>query len=277
MASIEDQMTAVYVFIDDYLKAHPSHAAWRTSPNDHPAFTDAEVITIAVMQGVLEVPTLKQAYRLIAGSFRSAFPRLCSYKRWIARLHALSSITGNLIHAALFQHEMPGHLYIMDTKPIPVCEPIRCGRVRLLREDGAYFGRNCYGWYFGFKLHVTIHHTGAVLTAVLTPANWNDRDAALAMALSLPGGIGLADAGYRSSPLARALLQDTQLLLITPADGGKRKTLISSIREHVETTFSSLWARFVDRIYSRSWEGLWSTIKLKLLYFNLCQAGLIPA
>ena len=47
MRSIVEQMTAIYTFADDYLKAHPSVAHWRRSPNDHPAFTDAEVLTIA--------------------------------------------------------------------------------------------------------------------------------------------------------------------------------------------------------------------------------------
>lgn len=277
MASIEDQMTAVYVFVDDFLKAHPADAAWRTSPNDHPAFTDAEVITIGLMQGCLGVPTLKMAYRIIAGNYRSAFPRLCSYQQWIARLHRLTPVVGMLVQAALFQHEMGLRLYILDSKPIPVCRPIRHGRIRLLRDDGAYFGKNCNGWYFGFKLHLIVHHSGAVLGAVLTPGNWNDRDPALALALSVPGGIGLADVGYRGADLAQELLEEAGLVLVTPADTDRWRVLISGLRERVETVFSDLWSHFVDRVYSRSWEGLWNTIKLKLLHLNLCEAGLIPA
>ena len=51
MASIVEQMTAVYVFVDDYLEAHPSHAHWRRSPHAEPSFTDAEVLTVALLQG----------------------------------------------------------------------------------------------------------------------------------------------------------------------------------------------------------------------------------
>ena len=51
MCSIEHQMTEIYCFIDDYLKAHPRRAGgWRRSPNSQPAFTDAEVLTIALLQ-----------------------------------------------------------------------------------------------------------------------------------------------------------------------------------------------------------------------------------
>lgn len=47
MCSIEQQMTEIYCFVDDFLKAHPRRAQWRRSPNRRPRFTDSEVITIA--------------------------------------------------------------------------------------------------------------------------------------------------------------------------------------------------------------------------------------
>jgi hypothetical protein len=67
MASIAAQMTAVYVFVDDYLKAHPALSQWRSSNNGAPAFTDAEVLTVALLQGCLGVATLKQTYAAHAG------------------------------------------------------------------------------------------------------------------------------------------------------------------------------------------------------------------
>lgn len=74
---------------------------------------------------------------------------------------------------------------------------------------------------------------------------------------------------------------EADLLLIHPADAGKkrspRRALVSSLRERIETIFSGLWNRFSDRVYSRSWQGLWSGLKLKMLHFNLRQANLLPA
>lgn len=280
MASIVEQMTAVYVFVDDYLKAHPVQTQWRTSHNDAPAFTDAEVITLGVLQGCLGVATLKQIYRFVANNHRDAFPHLVSYSQWVARLHALSGVVGQLLQAAGGQVPMAERLYFLDSKPIPVCKPIRHGRVRLLREEGAYFGKTRSGWFFGFKLHGLVHHSGAILAAVLTPANWSDRDVALALAWSISGGLALADLAYRGPELAQTLAEEADLLLLTPAAAGEnqsQRALISSVRERVETTFSALWARFIDRVHSRSWEGLWSTLKLKMLHHNLCLAGLIPA
>lgn len=273
MATIEQQLTEIYVFIDDYLKAHPELADWRRSPHAHPAFTDAEVITIALMQGCLGCDSLKKAYLLIADNFGSAFPLLPSYKEWIARLHALSELVGRLVFACCALGWV--RLYIVDSKPVPVCKPLRNGRVRLLREDGACFGKSSIGWFFGFKLHAIIDMVGSILTALLLPANTQDRHAAEALAEMVDGGIGLGDHGYLGADFKDELAEATDLLLVTPKDAGQRRALISTIRETVETVVSQLWARFIDRIHSRSWLGLWNTIKLKLLHYNLVTAGLL--
>jgi hypothetical protein len=279
MSSIEDQMTMIYCFVDDYLKAHPTLSTWRRSPNDEPVFTDAEVITIGVLQSCLGVATLKKTYQMIAVNYRDAFPRLCSYGQWLARLHALTGIVGRLIQEGLKGHWMEGRLYILDSKPIPMCKPVRHGRVRLMRDDGADFGKNSVGWFFGFKLHLIIHRTGAILGAILSPASWNDRHPALALAWITSGGISLADLGYPGKDIEATLLEEAGMLMITPkhATDPSKKVLISSLRERIETINSQLAERFVDRVRSRSWDGLWNTLKLKMLHLNLCLAGLLPA
>ncbi len=100
MASIEAHLTAVYVFVDDYLKAHPAQTQWRRSNNHDPAFTDAEVITVALVQGYLGTATLKQTHSFVADNQRAAFPRLPSYQQWLARFHALSGVVGQLLQVA---------------------------------------------------------------------------------------------------------------------------------------------------------------------------------
>jgi hypothetical protein len=91
MTTINHQLTQIYVIVDDFFKAHPHLAQWRHSPNDLPPFTDAEVLTIALMQGCLGVQSLKEAYQLIANNYHTAFPHLCSDKQWLGRLHALTN------------------------------------------------------------------------------------------------------------------------------------------------------------------------------------------
>ena len=280
MVSIKDHLTILYVFVDDYLKQHPEQAGWRESNHKQPRFTDAEVITIALMQGYFNTPQLKRTYELVAANDRQAFPQLCSYKQWLARLHALAPVIGQLLMSVPVSLCETDDLYLMDSQPIPVCQPIRHGRVRLLREDGAYFSKTKKGWFFGFKLHALITSQGHILCALLTPANWDDRDGARVLAqFPESAGVCLADCGYSGAEFTAELLSADGLLVITRADlmDTDQRALHSSVRERVETTFSQLWTRFVTRVYSRSWHGLWNTIKLKMLEYNLCHAGIISA
>lgn len=195
MMSIADQMLVTFCFTDDFLKTHPHLAAWRASNNACPKFTDAQVITVALMQSVFQVATLKQTYRLVKSLFADAFPHLPGYAPFLARLHRLKPFVGMLLMKAALQAVGGGNIFVIDSKPIPVCKPIRHGRVRLLREEGAYFGKNKAGWYFGYKLHVLAHADGTVVGAFLTPANWNDRDVVAALAEGLEGNTILL-AGY---------------------------------------------------------------------------------
>lgn len=275
MATIIDQMTDLYCFIDDYLKAHPHLAGWRHSPNAAPRFTDAEVLTIGLMQSCFGVPTLKRAYQLIRNNYGSAFPQLCSYQQWLARLHQLSELIGHLIEAARSTDGFDLSLYLIDSKPIPVCKPIRHWSVRSLREAGAYFGKTSKGWFFGFKLHTLFNVNGQIVGALLTPGNCHDREAALDLGLAADGGILLGDFAYGGPETVAMLAEEADLLVITRRYVPEHKQLLSRIRQRIETFLGQLYHLFIDSVYSRSWQGLWSTIKLKLLAYNLRHSGLV--
>jgi len=70
---------------------------------------------------------------------------LVYYQQWLARLHALSEVIGRLVGASVPVTGGPRRRYGFDSKPIPVCKPVRQGRVRLLREEGVYFGKTKAG------------------------------------------------------------------------------------------------------------------------------------
>lgn len=277
--TVEYQMTNAYCQTDDFLKNNPKLAGWRNSNNDQPRFSDAEVITIALMQPIFGVSNLKRAYLLTKNFFAKAFPNLPSYAQFIARLHALAPFIGMLTLKIALKTVGEGNVYLMDSKPIPVCKPIRHARVRLLRDEGAYFGKNKGGWYFGFKLHLLAHSDGTILGAFLTPGNWDDRDVAAALAESLAAeSILITDLGYRDSKELEPLLaQQYGVLLVTRSHAPPRlKALISCVRERIETVFSCFWNRFMDLVFSRSFVGLWSVIRMKMLHYTLCKAGILP-
>jgi transposase len=279
MLSIKDHLTILYVTMADFFATHPALAQWRSSTNATPAFTDAEVLTIALMQGYFRTDTLKRTFLLVRANDPQAFPNCCTYKQWLARLNRLAEQVGVLVDELAQQGGEQTQFYLLDAQPVPVCHPIRHGRVVLLREAGAYFGKTSKGWFFGFKLHLLVSASGCVVNAILTPGNWDDREAATALVqAAASGSVCLGDRGYRRPALQDEMLEEDGVLLLTRADAEQEhQALLCSVRERVETTFSQLWARFATRVFSRSWQGLWTALKLKMLDYSLCHAGIIPA
>src|SRR5712691_4815122 len=204
-SSVDHHMTEIYCFVDAFWKTHPALACWRRSPHAQPHFSGAEVLTIALLQGVFAVATLKQTYGLVARNWGSAFPSLPTYKQWVARLHPLGPHVGRLLAATCGPAPTAARLYLIDSKPLPLCAPIRHGRGRLWRDEGAYCGKTSTGWFFGFKLHLLRHSSGRVLNIILPPGNCDDRDPALALVPTGDGGVTLGDLGYRGPECAPTL------------------------------------------------------------------------
>jgi hypothetical protein len=55
----------------------------------------------------------------------------------------LNHLVSDLLVASTALSGNQPKLYLIDSKPIPVCHPL--GRVRLMREDGARFGKTKKG------------------------------------------------------------------------------------------------------------------------------------
>jgi hypothetical protein len=81
--------------------------------------------------------------------------------------------------------------------------------------------------------------------------------------------------GDRGPECATALAEAAGRLLMTRDRAPGPHLLLSQVRHGMETPFRQLWRQFVDRVCSRSWHGLWYTIHLKVLFYNLVQAGVV--
>lgn len=83
-----------------------------------------------------------------------------------------SSVDHHMIEIYCFVDEFfkahPARLSSIDSKPIPLCTPIRHGWVRLLRDEGAYFGKSNKGWFFGFKPHLLLHPLSGTILLLLS-------------------------------------------------------------------------------------------------------------
>ncbi len=277
MRSIKEQLVLVYCLVDDSLKSEKKGGHWRKS-NNKPKCTDAEIMAVAMMQSYFGTATLKRTYLLVTANDPPAFPHLPGDTQWLARGHRLSFQMGAMLESMPLNITAVDEIYLIDSFPMTMCQPIRHGRVNLLRDDGAYFGKGTTGWFFGFKLHVVRTRTGHIVGAVLLPTSYDDRAGArMLVSLMNEGSVCLADLGYRGEKFQLEMYEEEEVLFLTRADIASRrlKILHSTIRERVEGVFRALWERFATRVYSRSWQGLWNTLKLKMLDYKLCFANII--
>src|SRR6185369_16298794 len=104
--------------------------------------------------------------------------------------------------------------------------------------------------FFGFKLHTLRDINGGGVDAMLTAGNLDDRGPASELAEAVNGGVVLADLGYDGPQLGEMLAEQNKLLLITRRDVPEKRELHSSVRQGIETLFSQLWHKFIDRVFS---------------------------
>jgi hypothetical protein len=136
-ASGEHQRTAISCVVDEFCKTRPALAQWRRSPPAQPPFSEAEVLSLALWQGGLEGATLNQTYRLGAETGRAAFPTLPSYPPGLTRWPQRLPHVGELVAAPCGPRPSAARLFLLASKPHPLCQPLRPGRVRLWRDEGA--------------------------------------------------------------------------------------------------------------------------------------------
>lgn len=160
---------------------------------------------------------------------------------------------------------------------MPRCLPLRHGRVRWLGEEGADLGKTSKGWGFGCNLPLLRPGDGRVLKVLLTPGTWEDRAVALALVQGVDGGITRGDWGSRGNDCATELAEEAARLLLTRAQAPAHRFVLRQVRQQLEPTFSQLGWKFVDRVCSRSWLGLWNTLHLKVLCYNLRHARILSA
>ncbi len=112
MLSIKEHLTILYVTVADFFATHPNLAQWRESNHSQPAFTDAEVLTIALMQSYFRTDTLSRTFLLVRANDPQAFPTCCTYKQWLCRQRPLVAASGRADCGVGRAARPPSHSFI---------------------------------------------------------------------------------------------------------------------------------------------------------------------
>ena len=186
---------------------------------------------------------------------------LKSIKRLIFYLFRLIYYQIELNRKTFLNQEV--RIAFVDSTPLPVCKVIRSSRHKTMKEFAEY-SKSTTGWYYGFKLHLTVDfNTKQVIDFQFSNAKLDDRkylENSMKTKFLNSETMFVADKGYQARWLEE-LAKDTGNYLLTGKKKSKHMRILASqfdiyllhIRARIESVFSDLKQNcFLTNTRSRS-------------------------
>ena len=220
-------IVSLFCEIDDFFLAHEQWQRTHCLPEATPIETrgrprhlhPSEVMTILIAFHQSNYRTFNHFYlKHVCVYWRTDFPDLVSYSRFVRLKKEVLVLLRFYLSATL--GDCSG-LSFVDSTRLRVCDPKRISSHKVF-SGVAERGKTSMGWFYGFKLHLIINHTGEILDVALTPGNVDDRK----LLWGLPPDAGLhgrlfGDRGYISKDLREHL-------------GAQGVTLIYKVRKNMD-------------------------------------------
>jgi hypothetical protein len=203
-ADLDTLATALYVRTDDLLKAAPEQAPARPRVGIAPRISDAELITLAVMQALLGRTSEARWLRYAHVELRHLFPYLPQQPGHNKRLRGLADTLRWLI-AVLARDTTwwTDDVWVVDSTPI------ECARSRETVHRSALAGWAEYGycashsrWFWGLRLHLVCTLHGLPVGFAVSGAKADERQVLL--------GILAADPDLARRAGGRTVIADKQ-------------------------------------------------------------------
>lgn len=238
--------------------------------NVHLATHDCVVIA-CYLWGLLHFSeTLKAKHQLA----QSLLPDFIEYSRFVRRCNALLPSIQRIRQTLVFQELEGISVSIIDSFPIPLCQPIRNFRSTVL-GDHANIGYNATKdqYYYGCKCHALVSESGYVIDYVITPASIADSTMTEEVLAKFATPTVLGDMGYLGEALHERL-KFKGIELITPVRKNMKPVTItfpnfSKRRKVIERVFSFLTNLGAERCKSRSIYGFQVKLEMTLLAYSL--------
>ena len=175
--------TALYVRTDDLLKAFPQRLPWRPLIGIAPKISDAELITLAVMQALLGYTSEARWLRYASANLGHLFPYLPAQPGYNKRLRRLGATIGWLVGVLGRDTSWwRDDVWVVDSTPV------ECGRSRDTTRRSDLAGWAEYGYcashsryFWGLRLHLLCTLHGLPVAFALTGAKADERQTLLAM------------------------------------------------------------------------------------------------
>ena len=181
--------TALYVTTDDLLRAHPERVPARPRIGIVPRTSDAEMLTLAVMQALLGYTNETQWLRYARKNLLVMFPTLPLQSGYNKRLRKLATTMSWLIGELGRQTSVAeDQVWVVDSTPV------ECARSRETVKRSDLAGWAEYGYcashsrfFWGLRLHLVCTLQGLPVGWALTGAKADEREVLQAILANTPG------------------------------------------------------------------------------------------
>ena len=253
---IDTLATALYVRTDDLLKQYPDLAPWRPKIGLQPRLSDAELVTLAVMQALLGYASESRWIRYARAHLGHLFRYLPGQPGYNRRLRAAAGLITALIRLLAADTSLwTDDVWVVDSTPV------ECGRSRDTARRSDLAGWAEYGYcashsryFWGLRLHLVATLGGLPVAFALTGAKADERQTLLgilsadpALATARPGQILIADRHYYGAEF-EATLAAHRLQLLRPARKGERERAGAHLFKPLRQTIESINQTFKGQL-----------------------------
>lgn len=187
--NLDTLATALYVKTDDLLKASPHLAPWRPAIGIAPQLTDAELVTLAMMQAMLGFTSGARWLRHARAHLRHLFPYLPQQPGYNKRLRKAAALLRRVTRLLAADTSVwSDDVWIVDSTPV------ECGRSPETVKRSDLAGWAEYGYcashsrfFWGMRLHLVCTLQGLPIAFALTGAKADERETLLDLLAAEPG------------------------------------------------------------------------------------------
>ena len=186
--NLDTLATALYVRTDDWLKESPQLAPSRPATGITPRLSDAELVTLAVMQALLGFASEARWLRHARAHLRHLFPYLPQQPGYNKRLRRAAPLIRDAIQTlAAGTTAWTDDVWVVDSTPV------ECGRSRETAKRSELAGWAEYGYcashsryFWGLRLHLVCTLQGLPVAFALAGAKADERDVLTGMLAAGP-------------------------------------------------------------------------------------------
>lgn len=274
--NLDTLATALYAVTDDMLKESPQVAPWRPATGLSPQLSDAELVTLAVLQALLGFTSEARWVRHARAHLRHLFPYLPQQSGYNKRLRAARGLVRHCIRVLAASTSLwTDDVWVVDSTPV------ECARSRETVKRSELAGWAQYGycashsrWFWGLRLHLVCTLHGLPVGFALAGAKADEREVLLHIladeSLTWPDGqTVIGDKNYYGRDFEK-LLREAGLVLLRPARKGEPepagRQYFKPLRQVIESVNDTLKGQLdLEQHGGRAPEGVMTRVLQRIL------------